>query len=83
MHDIRIHYRPDNYPHWTLWREFIDEFEMIGKPGEIDAGGTPSVRAGSLRVFPWETRNNCDPTLAGRRGYDFQIKFSGGSHIVY
>ena len=33
MHDLRIHYRPDNYPHWTLWREFIDKFTMIGERG--------------------------------------------------
>ena len=46
MHDLKIYYRPDNYPHWSLWRDFTDKFDMIGEIGAIDAGGVPIARAG-------------------------------------
>jgi|SRR4249919_430340 hypothetical protein len=85
MHDLRIHYRPDNYPYWTLWRDFTDKFTMIGKAGAIDAGGNPTVRAGfAPRVPLGKPANDVDLTTGRRlrRGYDFQVKFSGTGHIV-
>jgi len=84
-HDLLIHYRPDNYPYWTPWRDFTDKFTMIGKAGAIDVGGNPTARAGfAPRVPLGKPQNDVDLTTGRilRRGYDFQIKFSGRGHIV-
>jgi len=85
MHDLIIHYRPDNYPTWVLWREFKDAFDMIGRAGAIDAGGNPTARAGfAPRVPLGKPQNACDETTRRnlRRGYDFQVRFSGTGHVV-
>ena len=58
---------------------------MIGKAGAIDAGGNPTVRAGfAPRVPLGKPANDVDLTTGRRlrRGYDFQVKFSGTGHIV-
>lgn len=84
MHDLIIYYRPDNYPYWTLWRDFTNKFDMVGEPGAIDAGGNPTARAGfAPRVPLGKPGNDCDPVTGRRlrRGYDFQIKFTGTGHI--
>lgn len=86
MHDLKIYYRPDNYPHWTLWRDFTDKFDMIGKAGTIDQGGNPTARAGfAPRVPLGKPQNDCDQTTKRnlRRGYDFQVKFIGSGHVVF
>lgn len=86
MHTLKIYYRPDNYPDWTLWREFSQVFDMIGKPGAIDAGGNPSARAGfAPRVSLGKPANASDPTTARnlRRGFEFQVKFEGSGHVVF
>lgn len=86
MHVLRVYYRPDNYPSWTLWKEFIQQFDMIGEAGAIDAGGNPSARAGFAPRIPLgKPSNDTDPTTGRRlrRGYDFQVKFSGTGHVVF
>ena len=53
--------------------------------GLIDAGGDATARPGfAPRVSLGKPANDCDPTTSRklRRGYDFQIKFSGTGHIV-
>lgn len=78
-------YRPDDYPQWTLWREFNQKFFMIGKAGSIDAGGNPTARPGfSPRVPLGKPQNDCDPNTGRqlRRGYDFQLKFVGEGHVI-
>ena len=85
MHDLKIYYRPDNYPYWSLWRDFTDKFDMIGQPGAIDAGGNPTVKPGfAPRVPLGKPANDCDPTTGRRlrRGYNFQVKFAGTGHII-
>jgi hypothetical protein len=85
MHTMRIHYRPDQYPDWTLWREFIQKFDMIGKPGAIAESGVPTARAGFAPRTPLgKPQNDCDPTTGRnlRRGFDFQVKFSGTGHVM-
>jgi hypothetical protein len=86
MHTLRVFYRPDNYPEWTLWREFSQQFDMIGQPGAIDAGGVPSGDPGfAPRVSLGKPSNDCDPTTGRRlrRGFDFQVKFKGTGHVVF
>jgi hypothetical protein len=85
MHTLKIFYRPDEYPDWVLWREFNQKFFMIGVAGAIDAGGNPVARPGfAPRVPLGKPQNDCDKTTGRhlRRGYDFQIKFSGTGHVV-
>lgn len=85
MHDLRVYYRPDNYPNWTLWRNFSDKFDMIGQPGAIDGGGNPTAQAGfAPRVPLGKPANDCDPNTSRRlrRGYSFQVKFTGTGHII-
>jgi hypothetical protein len=85
MHTMRIYFKPDQYPEWTLWREFIGKFDMIGQAGAIDSNGVPSARAGfAPRVPLGKPQNDCDPTTGRnlRRGFDFQVKFKGTGHVV-
>jgi hypothetical protein len=85
MHDLQVHYRPDNYPFWVPWKSFSDEFTMVGEIGSIDAGGNPVARAGfAPRVSLGKPGNDCDPTTGRRlrRGYHFQIKFTGTGHVI-
>jgi len=85
MKPIKVHYRPDDYPYWTLWKEVSGKLEMIGRPGDIDAGGIPTARPGFAPRLPLgKPSNACDPITGRRlrRGYDFQIKFSGSGHVM-
>jgi hypothetical protein len=85
MHTLRIYYRPDNYPEWTLWREFTQKFFMIGEAGAIDGGGNPTARLGFAPRIPLgKPANDCDRNTGRqlRRGYDFQLKFTGTGHVV-
>lgn len=85
MHTLRIYYKPDQYPEWTLWREFINKFDMIGRGGDIGPNGVPIAKAGfAPRVPLGKPQNDTDPTTGRslRRGFDFQVKFVGDGHVV-
>lgn len=87
MHILRVYYKPDDYPYWVLWREFSQELKMIGKPSALGNGGIPTVRAGFLtRLSFGKPKDNTDDIVTKRnlrRGYEFQIRFSGTGHIVF
>ena len=58
---------------------------MIGKPGALQAGGTPSGRPGFLpRLKCEKPAYVVDPTTGRKltRGYEFQVKFVGLGHVV-
>lgn len=86
MHSLTVYYRPDNYPDWTLWKDFPPgTFEMIGIKGALDIGGNPTVRAGFWpRLSFGKPQNATDPTTKRnlRRGYQFQVKLKGTGHVV-
>ena len=86
MNPIQVYYRPDDYPYWTLWKEITGKkLEMIGSPGDIDAGGIPTARPGFAPRLPLgKPGNACDANTGRklRRGYDFQVKFNGTGHVV-
>ena len=82
---MKIFYKPDQYPEWIAWREFNQKFFMIGTAGSIDQNGVPSARAGfAPRVSLGKPQNDCDKTTGRnlRRGFDFQVKFTGTGHVV-
>ena len=83
---LTIHYKPDNYPYWVLWREFSSqEIQMIGRPSQIDLGGVPIARAGfKPRISFGKPGNDCDPNTGRilRRGYMFQVKIAWIGHAV-
>lgn len=84
MNQIRTFYLPDEYPYWIPWKQFHN-LEMIGKPGDLDAGGKPLARAGfAPRVSLGKPANSCDTTTGRnlRRGFTFQVKFEGSGHVV-
>lgn len=60
---------------------------MIGKPSALGAGGTPTAAAGFLtRLSFGKPADNTDDIVTNRnlrRGYEFQIKFSGTGHVVF
>ena len=85
MHVLKTYYRPDNYPEWIPWKEFIQKFDMIGKGGDLDAGGKPLARAGfAPRVSFGKPADNCDKNTGRRtrRGFNFQIRLVGSGHVV-
>lgn len=84
-HSLKVYYRPDNYPDYILWKEFENEFQLIGKPSALQAGGTPSARPGFVpRLSFGKPQNKTDDTTKRslRRGYEFQVKFVGSGHMV-
>lgn len=85
MHELKVYYRPDQYPIWTLWKDLSGKFEMIGTPGAIDAAGVPTARGGfAPRVPLGKPQNDCDPTTKRnlRRGFNFQVRFVGTGHVI-
>jgi len=85
MHSIRIFYRPDDYPEWLQWKDFVQQFQMIGLPGELDAGGRPKTRPGfAPRATLEKPENRCDTNTGRnlRRGYQFQVRMMGRGHAV-
>jgi|SRR5215469_9218201 len=83
-HSLTVYYRPDNYPDWVLWREFPDEFSLIGTPQALGMGGLPSARAGfAPRVSLGKPQNTSDMVTKRdlKRGYYFQIRFKGIGHM--
>lgn len=86
MHSLKVYYRPDNYPDWVQWREFVHEFSLIGIPSAIGSGGTPSARSGfNPRVSFGKPPDDFDSFETGRklrRGYNFQVRFKGTGHVV-
>lgn len=85
MHTLKVFYRPDDYPQWLTWKEFVQQFEMVGRPGDLDSGGKPSARAGfAPRVLLEKPENRCDETTGRnlRRGFNFQVKFNGTGHVI-
>jgi hypothetical protein len=87
MHELRVFYRPDNYPHWVAWKEFTPgRFTVIGEPGAISSGGVPTARAGfSPRQSLGKPPDACDEESTNRRlrrGYQFQVKFKGSGHCI-
>jgi hypothetical protein len=85
MHTLKVFYRPDNYPEWVPWKEFSQKFFNIGKPGAINRGGVPTARANFVPRLPLgKPPNACDDSTRRnlRRGFDFQVKFSGTGHVI-
>jgi hypothetical protein len=85
MHTLKTFYRPDDYPHWLPWQEFIQKFEMIGKAGDIDAGGIPTARPGFAPRVPFGKPPDAKDYTTGRnlrRGYNFQVKLVGTGHVI-
>lgn len=85
MHALSVYYRPDDYPQWAPWKVFIQKFDMIGKPGELDAGGKPKTKPGfAPRALLSKPETRCDETTGRilRRGYNFQVKFNGSGHVI-
>lgn len=85
MHTLKLYYRPDNYPSWLPWQEFVQKFSMIGKAGALDFGGVPSARPGfAPRVLISKPPDACDDTTKRnlRRGYSFQVRFQGTGHVI-
>jgi hypothetical protein len=86
MHELKVYYRPDNFPDWILWRDFSDRFSMIGRPSALDISGLPSGRAGfAPRISFGKPPDNSDVNSTNRnlrRGYQFQVKFNGAGHMV-
>lgn len=86
MHTLRVYYRPDNYPDWVLWKEFIQKFDNFGRPSALNANGVPTAQPGfAPRVSFGKPSNECDPHTGRRlrRGFNFQVKFSGTGHVVF
>ena len=78
-------YRPDGYPDWIAWKDFTQEFNMIGTPGAIDPGGNPTIRSGfAPRQSFGKPGDDTDPTTKRRlrRGYLHQVKLNGTGHVV-
>ncbi len=83
---LKIAYRPDNYPDWVPWRDFSQEFNLIGKSSELGIGGIPSARPGFAprtsfgkpqdKVDTFQTNRNL------RRGFNFQVRFQGSGHVI-
>lgn len=85
MHTLNVFYRPDDYPHWVPWKTFTQRLEMIGKAGELDFGSKPTARAGFAPRVPLPKPADNTDTNTGRnlrRGYGFQVKFSGSGHLT-
>lgn len=84
--NLRVYYRPDNYPYWVRWKEYIAKFDMIGLPSALDAGGLPTVKAGfAPRESFGKPPDKCDEDSTNRilsRGYQFQVKLVGTGHVV-
>ena len=86
MHTLKVYYRPDHYPDWVPWKEFLDKFSLIGEPQSLGAGGLPSARAGFAPRIPLgKPPNACDPNTTNRslrRGFFFQVRFRGTGHMT-
>lgn len=86
MHTLKVAYRPDGYPDWVQWKEFSQWIDIIGSPGKLDIAGIPSARAGfAVRVSLGKPADDCDRITKRRlrRGYQYQLKFSGTGHVVF
>jgi hypothetical protein len=86
MHTLKVSYRPDNYPDWVPWREFSQEFTIIGIASALGLGGAPSARAGfSPRTSFGKPADDVDSFETGRklrRGFNFQVRFQGSGHVI-
>ena len=86
MHKLSISYRPDNFPDWVPWREFSQQFDLIGKSSELGIGGLPSARPGfSPRTSfgkPPDDYDTLETNRKLRRGFNFQVRFKGTGHVV-
>jgi hypothetical protein len=86
MTSLTISYRPDNYPDWIPWREFTNQFTMIGTSSELGVGGLPSARPGfAPRTSFGKPPDSADYLSTGRnlrRGFNFQVRFQGTGHVV-
>lgn len=86
MHGLKVYYRPDNYPDWVPWREFSDEFSLIGNASSIGIGGIPDARPGFYpRTSLGKPQDDADTLSTNRnlrRGFNFQVRFTGHGHVV-
>ena len=86
MDNLTVYYRPDNFPVWVQWKNFVQQFDIIGEAGALDPGGIPTARAGfAPRVSFGKPSDACDPISTNRRlrrGYHFQVRFVGTGHVV-
>jgi len=86
MQSLTVYYRPDNYPDWILWREFTQEFNVIGNVSKLGTGGLPTARPGfAPRISFGKPADEHDRIETGRilrRGYNFQVKFVGIGHVT-
>lgn len=86
MHTLSISYRPDNYPDWLPWREFSDQFSMIGDASALGIGGLPNARPGFAPRTSFGKPPNVPDVLSTNRnlrlGFNFQVRFVGTGHVV-
>lgn len=86
MHTLHISYRPDNYPDWIPWRDFSDQFSLIGDASALGVGGLPNARPGFSPRTSFGKPPNASDSLSTsrnlRRGFNFQVKFTGTGHVV-
>jgi len=86
MHNLKVYYRPDNYPEWVFWREFDNQFTLIGTASSLGTGGLPDARPGFAPRIPLgKPPDNVDHKSTGRnlrRGYEFQVRVVGTGFVV-
>jgi len=86
MNSLKIYYRPDNYPEWIPWREFSNQFGLIGNPSTLGTGGLPNARPGfAPRTSFGKPPDDADGLATKRklrRGFNFQVRFSGKGYVV-
>jgi hypothetical protein len=86
MHSLIVSYRPDNYPDWLPWREFHDQFGMIGDPSSLGTAGLPNARPGFAPRTSFGKPPDKGDSLSTkrnlRRGFNFQVRFRGRGHVV-
>lgn len=87
MHSLKVYYRPDNYPEWVPWKEFHDQFSMIGDAGSLGTGALPSARPGfAPRTSLGKPPDSADKLATNRnlrRGFSFQVRFVFRGHVVF
>lgn len=86
MTRLQVFYKPDNYPDWIPWRDFVNRFNMIGTASALGMSGLPSAQPGfHPRISFGKPPDDCDNLSTERRlrrGFQFQIKFTGIGHVV-
>jgi hypothetical protein len=81
--DIRVLYRPDNYPTWLPWDQH--DLGIIGSYGPITPGIVPTMRPGFFpRLTLEKPVNSADTDSTNRllrRGFEFHVKINWTGHL--